>query len=146
MFGTKNNNSPKEKTTSLLNSLVSGTVITGKVFSKMDIRIDGKLEGSLNCDAKVVVGKNALIVGDISCQTILIEGRVEGNISAKEKLHIQSCGTVLGDLITNKLIIEDGANFNGASVMGNKASVVNNENGKFRESQKDISKEVLKAS
>ena len=137
------NKSTKQESTSMLNSLVAGTFITGNISSKMDIRIDGKLEGTLNSEAKVVVGKNALIIGNIVCQTILIEGRVEGNITAKEKLHIQSNGSVIGDLITHKLIIEDGANFNGASIMGKTPLMKSTKNA---ESQRTILKEVQKVS
>ena len=126
MFGEKKmNKSTKQESTSMLNSLVAGTFITGNISSKMDIRIDGKLEGTLNSEAKVVVGKNALIIGNIVCQTILIEGRVEGNITA------------------HKLIIEDGANFNGASIMGKAPLMKSTKNA---ESQRTILKEVQKVS
>ncbi|WMX12933.1 MULTISPECIES: polymer-forming cytoskeletal protein [unclassified Aureispira] len=131
MFGAKKeNNLPKGKgaSSSAHNSLVFGTVITGNLKSKTDIRIDGKLEGNLESEAKVVVGKNALIVGNIVCESILIEGRIEGNITARGCLHIQSAGTVFGDLRTNKLIIEDGAVFDGASIM-KKTSSTQTKNG-----------------
>lgn len=147
MFGAKKeNNSPKAVASSAHNSLVQGTVITGNLTSKTDIRIDGKLEGNLDSEAKVVIGKNALITGDITCQSILIEGKVEGNITTKDKLHIQSTGIVVGDLYTNKLIIEDGAIFNGASIMGNAPLMQkkHGEQGEFSGSGKN--KKVQKAS
>ncbi|CAA6801428.1 MAG: Unknown protein [uncultured Aureispira sp.] len=129
MFGAKKeNNLPKGASSSAHNSLVFGTVITGNLTSKTDIRIDGKLEGNLYSEAKVVVGKNALILGDIVCQSILIEGKIEGNITAKGFLHIQSAGVVFGELRTNKLIIEDGAVFDGVSIM-NKTSSTQKKNG-----------------
>jgi len=129
MFGAKKeNNVPKGASSSAHNSLVFGTVITGNLKSKTDIRIDGKLEGNLESEAKVVVGKNALIIGNILCQSILIEGKIEGNITAKGCLHIQSAGIVFGDLRTNKLIIEDGAVFDGASIM-KKTSSTQRKNG-----------------
>lgn len=129
MFGAKKeNNVPKGAFSSAHNSLVFGTVITGNLKSKTDIRIDGKLEGNLESEAKVVIGKNALILGNISCHSILIEGKIEGNITAKDCLHIQRTGIVFGDLRTNKLIIEDGAVFDGASVM-KKASSTQKKNG-----------------
>lgn len=103
------------------NSLVSGTNIVGNVNSKTDIRVDGTLEGNLISEARVVVGKNGLISGNISCISILIEGKVEGNINAKEKLHLSASAVVTGDIYTNKLIIEDGAEFSGMSIM-NKAT------------------------
>ncbi|BDS12168.1 bactofilin family protein [Aureispira anguillae] len=147
MFGAKKeNNSSKVAVSSAHNSLVFGTVITGNLTSKTDIRIDGKLEGSLDSEAKVVIGKNALITGDITCQSILIEGKIEGNITAKEKLHIQSSGTVVGNLFTNKLIIEDGAVFNGASVMG-KAPLMQKKHGQQGESSgTERNKKVQKVS
>jgi cytoskeletal protein CcmA (bactofilin family) len=129
MFGAKKeNNLHKGASSSAHNSLVFGTVITGNLRSKTDIRIDGKLEGDLESDAKVVVGKNALILGNIVCQSILIEGKIEGNITAKGVLHIQSAGIVYGDIRTNKLIIEDGAVFDGASIM-KKATLTQKKNG-----------------
>jgi cytoskeletal protein CcmA (bactofilin family) len=129
MFGAKKeNNLPKGAFSSAHNSLVFGTVITGNLKSKTDLRIDGKLEGNLESEAKVVIGKNALILGNIVCQSILIEGKIEGNITATGCLHIQSSGTVFGDLKTNKLIIEDGAVFDGVSIM-KKTSSTQNRNG-----------------
>ncbi|MFT5646219.1 MAG: cytoskeletal protein CcmA (bactofilin family) [Aureispira sp.] len=129
MFGAKKeNNIPKGASSSAHNSLVFGTVITGNLKSKTDIRIDGKLEGNLESEAKVVIGKNALILGDIVCESILIEGKIEGNIRANGCLHIQSTGIVFGELRTNKLIIEDGAVFDGASIM-KKTSLTKKRNG-----------------
>jgi cytoskeletal protein CcmA (bactofilin family) len=146
MFGNKKDTiSPKISTASSHNSLVSGTTITGSISSTTDIRIDGKLEGTLNCEAKVVIGKNALILGDIFCQSILIEGKIEGNITAKEKLHIQSSGNVVGNLTTKKLIIEDGAVFNGASIMG-KASLKQKKYDRQGELARESDKKVQKAS
>lgn len=124
MFGAKKeNNTPKGASSSAHNSLVFGTVITGNLKSKTDIRIDGKLEGNLESEAKVVIGKNALILGDIVCESILIEGKIEGNITANGCLHIQSTGIVFGELRTKKLIIEDGAIFDGASIMKKTSSI-----------------------
>jgi len=124
MFGAKKeNNTSKGTSSSAHNSLVFGTVITGNLKSKTDIRIDGKLEGNLESEAKVVIGKNALIIGNIVCQSILIEGKIEGNIIANGCLHIQATGIVFGELRTNKLIIEDGAVFNGASIMKKNSSM-----------------------
>lgn len=130
MFGAKKeNNISKGAFSSAHNSLVFGTVITGNLKSKTDIRIDGKLEGNLESEAKVVIGKNALILGNVICHSILIEGKIEGNITAKDCLHIQRTGIVFGDLRTNKLIIEDGAVFDGASIMKKASSTTQKKNG-----------------
>lgn len=98
--------------------LVSGTVVTGDMSSKTDIRIDGILEGNLQCDAKVVVGKNGLVQGNILCASILVEGKIDGDVLAKEKMHLMASAVITGGLATNKLIIEDGAMFSGVAMMG----------------------------
>lgn len=118
MFGVNNNRTETNSNRSAHNSLVAGTVIKGNLRSKMDIRIDGILEGNLESDAKVIIGVKALITGNISCQSIIIQGKVEGSIVAQSYLHIQETGRVEGNITTHKLIIEDGAIFNGASVTG----------------------------
>lgn len=125
MFGANNNRTETlNNNRSVHNSLVAGTVIKGNVQSETDIRMDGTLEGNLQSSAKVIIGKSALITGDIDCNSIVIQGKVEGNITAQSSLHIQETGKVKGNITTHKLIIEDGAVFNGASVTGqlNKSS------------------------
>ncbi|MFK7798045.1 MAG: polymer-forming cytoskeletal protein [Aureispira sp.] len=119
MFGANNNRAETlNNNRSAHNSLVTGIVIKGNVQSETDIRMDGILEGNLQSSAKVIIGKSALITGDIDCNSIIIQGKVEGNITAQSSLHIQETGKVKGNITTHKLIIEDGAVFNGASVTG----------------------------
>lgn len=119
MFGANNNRAETlNNSRSAHNSLVAGIVIKGNVQSETDIRMDGILEGNLQSSAKVIIGKSALITGDINCKNIIIQGKVEGNITAESSLHIQETGKVEGNITTHKLIIEDGAVFNGASITG----------------------------
>ena len=48
-----------------LNTFAQDTKITGNIESDGDIRIDGALEGNLNCRGRVVVGPEAHIKGTI---------------------------------------------------------------------------------
>lgn len=119
MFGNNTNrpgNGHSKETTH--NNLVAGVVIKGDLRCSSDLRIDGKLEGDLIGEAKVVLGPQAELKGSIRGQHIVVEGNVEGNIVAEERLYIKSTGIVKGDIVTHKLIIEDGATFNGASITG----------------------------
>ena len=45
------------------NALTAETTIVGKIVSQKDIRIDGTLEGRLECQGKVVIGETGQ-VGD----------------------------------------------------------------------------------
>lgn len=99
------------------NSLVHGTKIKGDVYSESDIRIDGEVEGSIQCQAKLVLGPRAIIKGKIVCRNARIEGRVEGNVNVTEVLDLRKTAFIQGDILTKKLIIEEGAVFNGSCQM-----------------------------
>lgn len=96
------------------NNLVQGTVIDGHITSQNDIRIDGTVRGNVDCQAKLVIGANGYVEGEISCQNAVIEGQVEGNVRAEQKLKLGRTGSLNGKITTGSVEIEPGANFNGA--------------------------------
>lgn len=107
-----------EVDTSAINIIRQGTDIIGDITCKGDIRIDGKLKGTLNCEGRVVVGQGGLIEGTINCSNADISGSLKVNITVKELLTLKSSSNLVGDINTNKLQIEPGANFSGNCKMG----------------------------
>lgn len=101
------------------NHIANGTMIKGDVIAEGNIRIDGKLEGTLSSKAKVVVGNTGVISGDISCQTASIEGKVDGKIQVSELLSIKSSGSFKGDMDAGKLEVQQGAVIEGTVNMSN---------------------------
>ena len=67
MFTNKNEAMKNTETTAAINMIGAGTVITGDIQSKGDIRVDGTLKGSVNTSGKVVLGKDGVIEGDVVC-------------------------------------------------------------------------------
>lgn len=100
------------------NQFVEGTVIQGEIRSANDIRVDGKIIGTLHCSAKVVVGAKGIIEGDIKCQNSDVSGVIKGRVEVKDLLFLKSTAIVEGDIIANKLVVESGARFNGTCKMG----------------------------
>ena len=49
------------------NALTAETTIVGKIVSQKDIRIDGTLEGRLECQGKVVIGETGQVIGGYCC-------------------------------------------------------------------------------
>jgi cytoskeletal protein CcmA (bactofilin family) len=95
-------------------SLISnGTTLKGDITSGGDLRIDGTLVGNIICTAKVIIGANGVVEGDISGQQADIMGKVTGTIKVKELLQLKSNCQVNGNLHSAKLQIEPAANFNG---------------------------------
>lgn len=102
-----------------LNTIVAGTSIQGDITSENDIRIDGTLVGNLNCQAKVIIGPQGKITGEIHCINAVIEGKFEGILTAKELLSVKEAATVNGTVNINKLSVHSGASFNVDCKMGN---------------------------
>jgi cytoskeletal protein CcmA (bactofilin family) len=128
MFGNRKKDSTQSKKSGLipsatshqLNSIVSGSVIEGKISSDSDIRVDGIINGTLNCSAKVIIGPSGKINGEVHCQNAVFEGRFEGVLHVRELLHVKEAAEVTGDITTNKLIVQSGAVFNVSCTMGAK--------------------------
>lgn len=93
--------------------IAAGTVLKGDISSNGDIRIDGTLQGNIQCHAKVVIGSNGSVEGDITGQQADIMGKVSGTIKVKELLQLKGGSHVTGNLYAGKLQIEPSANFNG---------------------------------
>lgn len=111
------NSKPKQATEINMttgNTLIgNGTVITGEITSKFDIRIDGTFKGNVSGDSKVIVGQDGVVEGDITCAQADILGKIKGNIKVKELLNLRGKAIVTGDIFAVKLQIEPTVIFNG---------------------------------
>ena len=118
MFSSLNESIKKSEMTEIVNTIGTGTTITGDVQSKGDIRVDGTLKGSVNTSGKVVLGKDGVIEGDVTCNSADISGVLKAKITASQLLSLKATAKLNGDIVTNKLSIEPGATFTGSCSMG----------------------------
>src|SRR5882757_10493905 len=102
----------------------AGTTMKGDITSNGDLRIDGMLVGNIHCSAKVVIGANGVVEGDINGQQADIMGKVTGTIKVKDLLQLKGGSMVNGNLQAAKLQIEPTANFNGECHMAPQAAAV----------------------
>jgi len=96
-----------------LNTFAQDTKIVGNIESDGDIRLDGALEGKLNCKGRVVIGPEARIKGIIYARNAEILGNVEGEIIVIDLLTLKSTATITGDITMGKFSVEPGARFSG---------------------------------
>ena len=96
-----------------LNTFAQDTKIIGNIESDGDIRMDGALEGKLNCKGRVVIGPDAHIKGTIYARNAEILGNVEGEITVIDLLTLKATAVITGDLIMGKFSVEPGASFTG---------------------------------
>ena len=59
----------------------AGTIINGDITSNGDIRIDGTIIGNLSSKAKVLIGQDGVVEGDINGQQADIMGKVTGMLN-----------------------------------------------------------------
>lgn len=100
-----------------LNTFAQDTNIKGDIESKGDIRIDGQLEGTLDCKGRVVIGPEAKVKGTIHCNNAEILGSVEGDVFATDLLSLKNNASISGNLTMGKFSVEPGARFNGQCKM-----------------------------
>lgn len=101
-----------------INSIMEGTSLEGEVRSDSNIRIDGKVKGTIHVRGRLIVGATGLVEGDVHCQSSDIEGTVNGKIACQDLLSLKATAKLTGDIFTKKLSIEPGAVFTGNCNMG----------------------------
>jgi len=106
----------------------SGTTLKGDISSNSDLRIDGTIIGNIHSSAKIVIGSNGVVEGDISGNQADIVGKVSGNIRVKDLLQLRGDCTVSGNLYAGKLQVEPTATFNGQCHMGGNVVEMGNAN------------------
>lgn len=101
----------------LHNTLAAGTLVKGNIIAETDFRLDGKVEGDIKCNGKIVVGPKGLVTGNITSVNAEILGEVEGSVRVNDKLILKSTAVIKGDVFTQSLEIEPNARFNGVCNM-----------------------------
>jgi cytoskeletal protein CcmA (bactofilin family) len=96
----------------------AGTTLKGDISSNSDLRIDGTIIGNVQSTARIVIGANGVVEGDLTGQQADIIGKVSGNIRTKELLQLRGECVVTGNLYAGKLQVEPSATFNGQCHMG----------------------------
>ena len=106
------------------NVLATGTTLTGKIETESDFRLDGRVEGEINCKGKIVIGPRGNVKGSIMTVNAEILGSVEGTINVRERLVLKSSAEIKGDIFIQTLEIEPGAKFNGTCTMAGKEGMI----------------------
>lgn len=75
----------------------------------VNLRINGKFEGTLETRGNLTIGQSATVSADIVGDNIIIGGKVKGRVTARERLTLLPTAIVEGDLYPAKLNIAEGA-------------------------------------
>ncbi len=69
-----------------MNIIGPGTQIVGEINSESDIRIEGKIKGTIHSKAKVTIGTSGVVDGDILCDSADMSGKIFGKLEVSDML------------------------------------------------------------
>ena len=90
----------------------------------VNLRINGRFEGTLDTKGSLTVGENAEVRANIAGENIEICGRVFGNVVASISLSLTRAAHLVGDIRTPRLSVADGAILQGKCQMETKEAKV----------------------
>ena len=100
-----------------------GVVVEGRITSSQDLRIDGRVEGTIEVgDHVLMIGARAAVKANLVAKSILISGTVIGNVTATDRLDLQATASIEGDISSPRLVMVEGAVVKGrVDASGNRA-------------------------
>jgi cytoskeletal protein CcmA (bactofilin family) len=102
----------------LVGYLYKGSRVSGQLTFQGSARIEGNVDGEIECHGTLTIGERAEVRAKISGDVVVIRGKVEGNVVAKEKVELVAPARLFGDIDTPRLVITEGVVFDGDCIMG----------------------------
>ena len=91
--------------------IASDVEIVGNLTAKVDLHIDGKVQGDVVCGS-LVQGEGSVIMGKVVAESARLSGKVEGSIEAAD-LVIEASARITGDVLYQNLTIAPGGQVEG---------------------------------
>jgi cytoskeletal protein CcmA (bactofilin family) len=89
----------------------------GELKAQEDLKIEGRIEGTIQHQQRVVVGAKGEVVATVTAAAIDVDGKVQGDMHAKKSVKVSSSAVVRGNIRAPSVSITEGANFNGSVSM-----------------------------
>ena len=105
-----------------INVVAKGTVLEGTLYVKEDVRVSGRIVGTVMAKKRVVVAPEGSIDGEVVAAVADVFGSVHGDLDVAEHLILRTGARVEGSLKTGQFTVEKGAVFNGTCRMGQGAT------------------------
>ncbi len=102
------------KRTSETTVVANGAKLKGEFEFDCRLHVDGVIEGVINSNNIVVVGKRGCMRGDLKAERLVVNGTFEGSADCT-KVEVLTQGVFNGEVTSEELIIESKAKFQGQS-------------------------------
>lgn len=107
----RNNTNVRNNSGHTFSVIASDVEIIGNLSARVDLHIDGKVQGDVTC-GNLVQGEGSFIAGKVTAESAKLSGHVEGSIEAND-LVIESSARVKGDVVYSNLTIAPGGQIEG---------------------------------
>jgi cytoskeletal protein CcmA (bactofilin family) len=91
--------------------IASDVEIVGNLTAKVDLHIDGMVQGDVSCGS-LVQGESSVINGKVVAETARLAGKLDGSIEARD-LTIEASARIAGDVVYENLTIAPGGQVEG---------------------------------
>ena len=102
----------------------SNTTIKGNFECREDFLVEGAVEGNLSSEGLIVLGKEAVVKGEVTAKEAAISGIVIGTVRCSERLEIFESAKIIGTIQAPVLKMEPGAQINARIIMSRKVEDV----------------------
>ena len=89
----------------------------GELKAQEDLRVEGRIEGTINHQQRLVVGAKGEVVANVTAAAIDVDGKLQGDMLAKRAIKVSQTAVVRGNIRAPSVSITEGANFNGSVTM-----------------------------
>ena len=100
----------------------SNTTIKGNLECSEDLLVEGAVEGNLSSEGLIVLGKDAVVKGEVSAKEAAISGIVVGTVRCYERLEICESAKIIGTIQAPVLKMAAGAQINARIIMSRKVN------------------------
>lgn len=101
--------------------VAAGSKIVGVIGGTAEILVEGEVEGDIELERNVVVGRSGKVTGNIVARSARIAGQLIGNVSGHERVELVASASLEGDVAAPRVVIAEGAFFKGNIQMSGKA-------------------------
>lgn len=85
----------------------------GTFHSDRDLRIDGEVKGTIECQGTLFVAEGAVVSAKVDAEHVTVAGDLNGEILCRGRLQMLPSGRVRGKIATDTLVIAEGAYYEG---------------------------------
>src|SRR5690606_11881312 len=75
-----------------------GVIIEGNITGGSETEISGRVEGNVQINGNLMLGKSALVTGNVRAASCRIDGLVDGKVECSEEVDLGQSGRVDGDV------------------------------------------------